>query len=37
MQNTLKNEKIANELNAIVQHLKNMESRINANIDAFKI
>jgi len=37
MQNTLKNEKIANELNDIVQHLKSMESRINANIDAFKI
>jgi len=37
MQNTLKNEKIANELNAIVQQLKSMESRINANIDAFKI
>jgi len=37
MQSTLKNEKIASELNSIVQNLKDMENRITTNMNAFKI
>jgi len=37
MQSTLKDEKIASELNSIVQNLKDMENRITTNMNAFKI